>query len=98
MEKRFEWNNRKNTANIKKHGVSFIEAAAVFHDPNRYEMLDQAHSYFEERWMVVGLSSAAILKVCFTERYGAIRIISARKADKNEEKRYLNGYSTFNAK
>jgi hypothetical protein len=58
-------------------------------------MYDKKHNFFEDRWMTVGLNSSTVLKVIFTERKKSIRIISARKATKIEEEKYLNGYSTF---
>jgi len=97
MELKFEWDERKNTINMKKHNVSFDEAKMVFFDPKRLEMYDKAHSFFEERWTIVGLSGATILRVSFTERNKFIRIMSARKAAKQEEERYFYGYSTSNS-
>ena len=95
MEIKFQWDDKKNVINQKKHGVSFEDAAVVFKDPKRLEMLDKKHSLFEDRWTMVGLNSATILRVSFTERNNSIRIISARKADQKEEEKYLYGYSTF---
>jgi len=90
---RFEWDSKKNLKNQIKHGVSFEEATLVFYDPRNYEMYDKIHSFIEKRWIVIGLAGFKTLKVCFTERKKIIRIISARKANKNEEKEYFNGYS-----
>jgi hypothetical protein len=95
MKYKFEWDKEKNALNLRKHGVSFKEAAAVFSDPQRLEINDRTHSLLEERWMVVGLSITTMLTVIFTERNGFIRIISARKASKKEEEMYFYGYSTF---
>jgi hypothetical protein len=95
MELKFIWDEKKSTINFKKHGITFEEATVVFKDPRRYEVYDKTHSFFEERWKVVGLNSSTILTVIYTERNDSIRIISARKADKKEEEKYLNGYSTF---
>ncbi|MCL2720782.1 MAG: BrnT family toxin [Treponema sp.] len=96
MEYRFEWDEKKNTTNKEKHGVSFDEALLIFNDPNRFEFFDKKHSFFEDRWTAVGLNSTTVLRVCFTEKNGSIRIISVRKADKKEEEKYFYGYSTKN--
>jgi len=98
MELRFEWDERKNLINIKKHGVAFDEAENVFFDPECYEMYDEIHSFYEKRWIIVGLAGLKILKVVFTERNGIIRIISARKADKYDKEAYFYGYGTKNSK
>ena len=98
MELRFEWDEKKNIINQKKHGISFDAAKIVFFDPERYEMYDEIHSLFEKRWIILGLAGLKILKVVFTERNGIIRIISARKADKHEEEAYFYGYGTKNSK
>jgi len=88
----FEWDEKKNLINQMKHGVSFEEAAAVFSDKKRVEIYDRKHSFFEDRWNVLGLSGLCVLFVSFTERHGLIRIISARKASKTEEEAYFYGY------
>jgi len=92
----FEWDEEKETINQMKHGVSFEEAKMVFYDPKQVEIFDLEHSFFEDRWKVIGLAGVIILTVSFTERDGFIRIISARKADKDEEEEYFYGYSTGN--
>ena len=93
MELRFEWDEKKNAANIRKHGLSFEEAIMVFSDPKRCELYDHAHSFIENRWKMIGIVRWCVLIVSFTERRKdkTIRIISARKADKNEIKEYLYG-------
>ncbi|MCL2442673.1 MAG: BrnT family toxin [Treponema sp.] len=96
MELRFEWDENKNAINIRKHGVSFEEAAMVFSDRSRYEMYDKIHSLIEKRWIVIGIAGWKVLKVSFTERNGVTRIILARKADKNETEEYYYGYSKKN--
>ena len=92
MEMKFEWDEKKNSINQMKHGVSFKEAATVLSDPNRYELYDRAHSLFERRWLVIGINGCGVLTVCFTERKNITRIISARKANKNEKETYFNEY------
>ena len=97
MTLRFEWDEEKDAVNQMKHGVSFEEAKMVFFDPKRFEMFDWVHSYTEDRWKVFGLSGWSVLVVIITEKSGSIRIISARKANKDEEEEYFNGYSTGNS-
>ena len=92
MELRFEWDKRKNTANIKKHGVSFEDAALVFKDTKRLEMYDKKNSIFEDRWKTVGFYTATLLTVITTERSNSVRIISAREASKKEKEEYFYGY------
>ncbi|MCL2804874.1 MAG: BrnT family toxin [Treponema sp.] len=94
MKLKFEWDERKNAENIKKHGVSFEEATAVFIDPLRFEMYDSIHSFTEKRWITIGLAGFQILKVSFTERNDKIRLISARKANNKNMEEYFYGYGT----
>ena len=96
MKIKFEWDERKNTANIQKHGVSFEEAMVVFSDPMRYEMYDKVHSIIENRWIIIGLAGTKVLKVCFTERNTKIRLISARKTNEKDIKEYFYGYDRTN--
>jgi uncharacterized DUF497 family protein len=87
----FEWDLSKATANLRKHGVSFVEATEAFYDPNGLYRLDQDHSTnTEEREICFGLAKHEILMVVFIElRDGAhVRIISARQADKRETRYY----------
>jgi uncharacterized DUF497 family protein len=87
----FEWDDEKNIANIQKHGIAFDDAAYVFLDPLRIEMYDREHSStLEDRWKVYGLVKR-VLVVCFTERNGVTRIISARRATFKEEEAYYYG-------
>jgi uncharacterized DUF497 family protein len=86
---RFEWDEIKAKSNLHKHSVSFEEARSVFADILSAILPDEDHSLDEERWLALGMSSKRrILVVCFGEREGAIRIISARKATKREIKKY----------
>lgn len=87
----FEWDNRKKTENKKKHGISFEEAQTVFVDENALLIHDPDHSHEEDRFLLLGLSSKfRVLLVCHCYRKSAdvIRIISARKATRKEEKQY----------
>ena len=88
---KFEWDEAKATANLKKHQVSFEEAKSIFYDEFGVQFFDEEHSNDEERFLMLGMSSGAkLLIVCHCEReHGAtIRIISARKATKRESAFY----------
>jgi len=88
----FSWDDRKNKANKKKHGVSFEEAQSVFFDDHALEYYDPDHSESEERFLMLGLShKIRVLVVSYTSRKGGteIRLISARKATKKEQKSYI---------
>ncbi|MBQ9017384.1 BrnT family toxin [Candidatus Saccharibacteria bacterium] len=82
-----EWDTRKNSLNLKKHGVSFKEASNIFFDDNRVEIYDAAHSEYEDRFAVIGMVRDVLL-VIYTERKDTLRIISARKATPSERKIY----------
>lgn len=89
MKTNFEWDSEKEKKNIRKHEVSFDEACSVFDDPILITVIDEEHSMDEERYITVGLSNKnRLLLVAHTKREDRIRIISARKATKNEEKFY----------
>ena len=90
-EIRFEWDERKNRLNIKKHRVSFEEAQTVFYDENAIRYYDPDHSGDEDRFIMLGLSyKLRVLVVCHCCRQDEtiIRIISARKADRSESRDY----------
>jgi len=81
----FQWNQRKAAANLRKHGVAFSDAIAVFSDPHARIFPDPDHSEVEERELIVGYDSAArLLYISFVERHGSVRIISARRATARE--------------
>ena len=87
----FEWDESKNRANIKKHGVSFDEAQTVFLDEEARRYYDPDHSHTEDRFILLGISFKLRLLVvchCHRQRGNVIRIISARKADKQETQDY----------
>ena len=93
---KFEWDERKAAANLKKHQVSFDEARSVFFDEYGVQFFDEDHSSDEERFLLLGMSSGAkLLIVCHCEREhsAVIRIISARKATKRESAFYQGGYA-----
>jgi len=82
---RFVWDRDKAAANLAKHGVSFNEAATAFGDPLSITIPDPDHSVGEERWLLLGLSTAGrLLVVAHTERGDEIRIITARPGTRRE--------------
>ena len=88
---KFDWDPAKAASNLRKHGVSFEEAQSVFYDEFAVQFYDEPHSSDEERFLMLGMSSGAhLLLVCHCERDGGgvIRIISARKATKQESSFY----------
>ena len=88
----FEWNPAKDEANLRKHGISFVDAATVFSDPLSYTFDDPDHAQHEHRWLTLGRTqSGRLLIVSHTERNRRIRIISAREATKYERKIYEEG-------
>jgi len=91
QELRFEWNPDKAEENLAKHGVSFEAATSVFYDGYAVEFYDDKHSEWEDRFLLLGISAdLRLLMVCHCYRAdeSIIRIISARRATKNEARYY----------
>ena len=87
----FEWDVEKSKSNHKKHGISFEEARSVFSDDFAVQFYDDKNSTEEDRFLMLGYSNKSkLLVICHCERNSGktIRIISARKATKNERKHY----------
>lgn len=87
----FTWDERKADANFRKHRVRFEEAQTVFQDENALLFSDPDHSEDEDRFLLLGISfSLRVLVVChcYRESEGVVRLISARKADRQEQQRY----------
>jgi hypothetical protein len=85
----FEWDEVKSRKNLDKHGVGFPLARRVFLDTNRLEF-ESDGEYDERRWIVIGLVAGQVLVVVYTMRTEAYRIISARRAERNEREKYWN--------
>ena len=94
IDEELEWDDNKAASNIEKHGVSFEEARAVFRDPFAIELLDDRMDYGEERYFLFGMANGSVLVVVYTERQSRNRIISARKAEPNEQKFYYEQNAT----
>ena len=91
---RFEWDEAKNAANKKKHGISFEEATTVFLNVPLLVFHDPDHSNEEDRFLAVGISvnnRTLIVVHCESESGNIVRIISARKATKSEQKKFFGG-------
>ena len=85
----FEWDEKKEASNFRKHNVSFAEGESVFYDANSLTIPDPDHSVGEQRFIDIGASyKNRILVVVYTERQDRIRIISVRKASKTERQMY----------
>jgi hypothetical protein len=85
----FEWDPRKVELNVRKHGVTFDEASTVFGDPLAMLMPDPDHSIGEERYLLLGMSNRrTLVVVAFAERPPRTRLISARRATRQEQRRY----------
>ncbi len=86
---KFEWDEKKEKANIKSHGIDFRTAIHVFLDDNRIEYFDEKHSVNEDRYITIGMVGEVMLvMLVYTERNGRIRVISARPANKRERSAY----------
>lgn len=88
----FEWNPDKATINLRKHTVSFQEATTVFGDALSVTFPDPEHSIGENRYVIIGMSeSGNLLVVSHTDRENCTRIISARRATRQERRFYEEG-------
>ncbi len=90
-ELKFEWDINKDKINTHKHGVSFDEARTVFYDEYAIQFYDSEHSENEDRFILLGTSfklKALVVCHCFKAEDTIVRIISARRADKDEQQAY----------
>ena len=84
----FEWDEEKNAANIKNHGIDFLDAALIFEN-STIEVIDDRAVYEELRFIALGLSGETVLHVVYTWRSESrIRIISARRANRHDAEKY----------
>ena len=89
---KFEWDERKNQENLKKHGLNFADAHQLFAHPMLVN-LDDRKNYGEDRWTGVGLMHLRVVVIVFTEpEEDTIRVVSFRKATSDERKRYERAY------
>jgi uncharacterized DUF497 family protein len=87
----FEWDPDKAKSNLRKHRVPFLMACEVFKDEARVEREDVSGNHDEDRWLVLGRIGHTILSVVCTQREERIRLISARRANRNEQRTYWTG-------
>jgi len=88
---KFEWDKKKDKANIKNHGISFADARTTFYDEHALQFFDPDHSDEEDRFILLGTNhklNTLVVCHCFKETETLVRIISARKADKDESDTY----------
>ena len=83
----FEWDETKNAANVAKHGISFQAASRVF-GRSRLRFEDNRRDYGERRFRVIAMLGGEEIAVIYTERGETLRIISARRARRNERRDY----------
>jgi hypothetical protein len=84
----FDWNEKKRESNVKKHGIDFLDAQKAF-DNHHLTVQDTRFDYPEERFLTLGIISGVVIFIAHTENEFLIKIISARKATKNEQKIYF---------
>jgi len=94
MNYNFEWDPNKDKSNILKHKINFEDASTIFKDENAISIFDEEHSLSEDRWITIGIDiktrSLVVVHtfISLDKDNCNIRIISARKATKNEQKIY----------
>jgi uncharacterized DUF497 family protein len=92
MALQFEWDSKKAESNERKHGITFEEASTIFGDLLSITIDDPAHSIGEDRFITIGTSaSGKLIIVVHTDHNDIIRIISARRATRNERRQYEQG-------
>ena len=88
----FEWDDEKNNRNIEKHGIDFADAVAIFDNPI-LEFEDDRKDYGEKRFFGIGIIKDLEISVAYTKRKNNIRMISARRARKDERQKYRSLFS-----
>lgn len=85
----FEWHHAKARGNYAKHGVTFETAKKAFSDPFMVEVLDDSMDYDEERFLLIGMADGVLLSIIYTPRQGRYRLITARRATRDEQDHYF---------
>jgi uncharacterized protein len=93
-DEEFEWDDLKAEANLEKHGVSFREATRVFDDIFALVEEDLSADFEEERFLATGIVGDTLLMVVYTERNSRVRLISARRATRHEQRRYYSSQTS----
>ncbi len=89
---KFEWDEAKRKSNIKKHGFDFVDAEKVFNGAT-FTINDDRFDYGKNRYITLGMLEGIVIVITHLEEDELIRIISIRKATKNEQKIYFKGFS-----
>lgn len=87
----FVWDDEKAASNLRKHGVSFVEASTVFEDDRALYLEDPAHSEAEDRFLILGMSARSrvlLVAHCYRGELEVIRIVSARRASPAQRETY----------
>ena len=87
----FEWDDYKVSENLQKHGIDFLDAIRIFLNPHRLEVEDDREEYGEHRFKTIGIVQDRVIVVVYTYLQERIRIISARKAEPYERRKYHEG-------
>jgi uncharacterized protein len=90
----FEWDERKAPINLRRHRVSFETACSVFNDAFALVEQDVSEEYGEDRFLATGMVEGELITVVYTERGERIRIISARRSNNNEQRKYYQGQAS----
>jgi len=90
----FEWDEHKAAINLRRHKISFQTACAVFNDAFALIEHDTSEEYGEDRFLATGMVEGLLITVVYTERGERIRIISARRANNNEQRKYYQGQAS----
>jgi uncharacterized DUF497 family protein len=94
LQYKFDWDPQKASINLRRHKITFRQAATVFRDPYHLSIYDEEHSEDEERWITLGIGEAGLLLIVvhtfeqLDKDKVSIRIISARKATDTEVEQY----------
>lgn len=86
---RFTWHDAKRRANLRRHGIDLADAELVFDGPT-FTFEDTREDYGERRWVTIGLLATEVVVVVHAETEDEIRVISIRKAEKNEERLFFD--------
>jgi uncharacterized protein len=86
---RFEWDENKRLINLQRHGIDFADVWQVFEHAT-YSIVDDRFDYGEIRFFTIGLLNGRVVAIAHTENTDVIRIISVRKANKNDQETYFN--------
>ena len=89
---KFIWDEKKRKINLQKHGLDFIDAEKVLSGAT-FTFEDDRFPYYEQRFLSIGILKSAVVVIAFAEHNSEVRIISMRKATKNEKRIYFKGFS-----